>query len=283
MWRFTPGQVTRMHSELELYKPKLYKAAQAIANAPAPPAPPATPPPPPATPSGTPPPPTPGYKGSGSSGSGSSGSAKSGSDTSYGYGSSYGNNGYGLYDDDDDLDKIWDTLDFFGDDDGYSYADDGGYFDYAYYDDDALMFEDIVKKFAAKWGWTDWVALAADGTFADGSGASAIYAWSGSGSFIDFSDEFLPGSCSATDCGVRNFDRTCACEASCVFFRDCCSDYKAVCDAVKVERQERVAELKASKAGVGTGSDTGPVAGASRIMIASVTVAALYLGIAAIF
>ena len=37
MWRFTPKQITKMHAELEQYKPKLYKAAVAMAgpNAPA--------------------------------------------------------------------------------------------------------------------------------------------------------------------------------------------------------------------------------------------------------
>eukprot|EP00729_Bicosta_minor_P003688 gene3688-3345_t len=201
MWRFTSGQVTKMHRQLELYKPTLYKASLAIGEAPNPTTkgrPPSTaataaPPPPPATPA-----PPPAVVVAGSSGSGSSGTSGSGSFSDPGSSGSSG--------------------------------------------------ADIVKMFAGKWGWTDWHAILADENWdGSGSGGSALYQWSGSGSWLDF-DEALPGSCSAEDCGLRDFDRTCSCEASCEFFRDCCADYKSVCDAVKSQRRTKVVELKAAKA-----------------------------------
>jgi hypothetical protein len=40
-----------------------------------------------------------------------------------------------------------------------------------------------------------------------------------------------------TFCGTRNFDNPCQCEESCHFFKDCCSDYDAVCGALKTERK----------------------------------------------
>ena len=255
MWRFTSGQVTKMHRQLELYKPTLYKASLAIGEAPNPTTkgrPPSTaataaPPPPPATPA-----PPPAVVVAGTSGSGSSGTSGSGSFSDPGSSGSSGavsgsgswdgfSGSWAYYDDD------WFANFFSGDDgndDSYSYQDDGSYFDYAYYDDDALMGQDIVKMFAGKWGWTDWHAILADENW---DGGSALYQWSGSGSWLDF-DEALPGSCSAEDCGLRDFDRTCSCEASCEFFRDCCADYKSVCDAVKSQRRTKVVELKAAKA-----------------------------------
>merc|ERR1711935_1271470 len=111
------------------------------------------------------------------------------------------------------------------------------------------------KAFAALWGWTDWAELLASDEF-DENDFFGDGQWADVGSGFNATDfaapnaegaKFQPGSCKPSSCGVRNFDRTCSCEASCEFFQDCCSNYRSVCDAVKAERKTKVSDKKLSK------------------------------------
>jgi len=250
MWRFSPKQAVKMHSEIEQYKPTLYKASKALSAKPTtvptkpadvvtrkPTTKPVTTKPTEAPYDGTPGP-----------------SPAPSDDDDYTYEETdddAGYSGYWKFTDDDFISNYFDDDGSYSGY-GYAYSADDDFFDYADYDDDSTD-GNSEAAFSAMWGWTDWTSFNldeqdefwADGAWFNdtaGSGFSGLTAADFNGTKV------FPGSCAGTDvCGIRNFDRECSCEASCDFFHDCCADYHGVCDAVKVDRKAKASASKATK------------------------------------